>query len=72
MVVRQNSSRVVICCIDMLVLCGTVGSCCNFCLTICMDGVTGTDVKRALISKEVMTSLSSSLLPCVFLRWWGD
>ena len=25
--VRQNSGRVVICCIDMLVLCGIVGSC---------------------------------------------
>ena len=44
-----------ICCIGMLVLCGRVGSCCNFCLTICMAGVTGTEVKSALKSKEVMT-----------------
>ena len=78
MLVRQNSSRVMVCCIDMLVLYGSVGSC-NFCLIICMDGVTGTDVKRALTSKEVMTSPGSSLLPCnswmkcwVLLRWWGD
>ena len=48
----------------------------NFCLTICMDNATGTDVKSALTSKEVMTSSSSSLLPCscwikycMFLRW---
>ena len=51
MLVRQNSSRVVICCMDMLVLCGSVGSCCSLCLTICMDGATGTDVKRALTFK---------------------
>ena len=62
MLVRQNSSKVVICCIDMLVLCGSVGACCNFCLTICMDGATGADVKRTLTSKEVMTSPGSSLL----------
>ena len=50
-----------------------------FCLTICMDGATGTKVKRAFTSKEVITSPGSSLLPCncwikwcVFLRWWGD
>ena len=61
---RQNSSRVVICCIDMLVLCGSVGFCCNFCLTTCMDGATGTDVKKAITSKEVMTFPGSSLLPC--------
>ena len=55
------------------------GSCCNFCLTICMDLCTGTDVKSALTSKEVMTSPDSSLLPCncwmkccVFFRSWGD
>ena len=62
MLVRENSSSVVICCIDMLVLCGNVGSCCNFCLTICMDGAVSTEVKRALVSKEVMTSPGSSLL----------
>ena len=36
---------VVICGMDMLVLCGNVGSCCSLCLTIWMDGATGTDVK---------------------------
>ena len=78
MLVRQNSSRVMIHCIDMLVLCGSVGSCCNFCLTICMDGATVFEVKRALTSKYVITSPGSSLLPgncwmkCwVFLSWWG-
>ena len=77
MLVRQNSSSVVIYCMDMLVLCGKFGSCSNFCLTIWVDGATGTDVKRALTSKEVMTSPGSSLLPCncwikccVFFRWW--
>ena len=34
--VRQNSSREVICGMDMLVLCGRLLSCCNLCLTICM------------------------------------
>ena len=42
-------------CIDMLVLCGNVGSCCSFCLTICIASATGTEVKRAFTSKEVMT-----------------
>ena len=63
----------------MLVLCVKVGSCCKFCLTIWIDGATGTDVKRALTSKEVMISPVSMLLPCicwikccVLLRWWGD
>ena len=71
MLVRQNSSRDVIYGMDMLVLCGTVGSCCNLCLTICIAGRTGTE--------EVMTSPGSNLLPwscctkCyVFLRWCGD
>ena len=63
MLVRQNSSRVVICCMDKLFLCGSVESCCNFSLTISMNGATGTDVKRALTAKEVMTSPGSSLLP---------
>ena len=79
MLVRQNSSKVVICCMDMLALCDSVVSCCSFCLTICMDGATGTEVKRALTSKEVMTSPGSSILPCsywitccVFLSRWGD
>ena len=51
---RQNSSRDVICGMDMLVLCGRVLSCCSLCFTICMDGCTGTDVNRAFTSKEVM------------------
>ena len=38
------------------VLCGRVLSCCSLCFTICTDGCTGTDVKRAFTSKEVMTS----------------
>ena len=50
MLVSQNSCRVVICCMDMLVLCGSVGSCCSLFLTICMDGATGTDVKRVDIT----------------------
>ena len=71
MLARQNSSRLVICCIDMLVLCGSVGSYCSFCLTICMDGVTGTKVKRALTSKEVMTSPGFSLFPCnCWMKCW--
>ena len=40
-----------ICGMDMEVLCGRV-SCCNLCLTIWMDGCTGTEVKRALTSYE--------------------
>ena len=43
-----------------------------------MDGATGTDVKRAFTSKEVMTSPGSSFLPyncwikwCVFLGGGG-
>ena len=52
MLVRQNSSRYVICGMDMLVLCGRVLSCCNLCLTICMAGWTGTEVNKAFTSKE--------------------
>ena len=44
-----------------------------------MEGSTGTEVKRALTSKNVITSPGSSLLLwicwikcCVFLRWWED
>ena len=77
--VRQDSSRDVICGMDMLVLCQRVLSCCSLCFTIYMDGCTGTDVKMAFTSKEVMTSPGSNLLPwscCikywVFLRWCGD
>ena len=77
--VRQNFSREVICGIDMAVLCGREVSCCNLCLTICMEGWTGTEVKSALTSKDVMTSPGCSFLSCicwmkcwVFLRWCGD
>ena len=44
-----------------------------------MEGSTGTEVKRALTSKDVITSPGSNLLEwicwtkcCVFLRWWVD
>ena len=44
-----------------------------------MEGSTGTEVKRALTSKDVITSPGLNLLEricwtkyCVFLRWWGD
>ena len=44
-----------------------------------MEGSTGIEVKRALTSKDVITSPGSELLEwicwtkcCVFLRWWGD
>ena len=62
----------------MLVLWCKGLSCESLCLTICMDGSTGTDVNRALTSNDVITSPSSSFLGgcwtkwCVFLRWWGD
>ena len=42
---------------DMEVLCGSVVSCCSLCLTIWMAGCTGTEVKRALTSYEVMVPL---------------
>ena len=63
MLVRQISSREVICGMGMLVVCGRVLSCCNLCLTICMVGWTGTEVNKAFTSKEVMTSPGSNLLP---------
>ena len=63
MLVRQNSSREVICGIDMLVLCGRVLSCCSLCLTNCMAGWTGTEVNKAFTLKEVMTSPGSNFLP---------
>ena len=77
MLVRQNSSREVICGMDMLVLCGRVVSSCNLCFTIWMAGWTGTEVNKAFTSKEMMTSPGSNFLPwsccmkCVFLRWCG-
>ena len=47
---RQNSRSVTNCCMDMLVLCGSCGYCCNFCLTMLMEGSMGTEVKRTLTS----------------------
>ena len=53
-----------ICGIDMAVLCGRDVSCCSLFLTICMEGWTGTEVNRALTSKDVMTSPGCSFLSC--------
>ena len=50
LVLRQNSSNLIICWMDMLVLWGSVGSCDNFCCTICMEGSTETDVNRVFTS----------------------
>ena len=61
--VSQNSSKDVICAMYMEVLCGRVLSCCSLCLTIWMAGCTGTDVKRAFTSYEVMISPGSNFLP---------
>ena len=36
-----------------------------FCLTICIEGSTGTEVKRALKSYDAMTSPGSSLAFCM-------
>ena len=49
---------------DMEVLCGRVVSCCSLCLTIWMEGWTGTEVNRALTSYDVMLSPACSLMPC--------
>ena len=51
--------------IDMAVLCGRVLSCCSLFLTMWMAGWTGTEVKRALTSNEVMLSPGCNLLPCI-------
>ena len=59
MFLRQNSRSVTICCMYMLVLMGSVGSWCNFCLTVLTEGSTGTEVKRALMSYDVITSHGS-------------
>ena len=67
MFLRQNSRRVTICWMGMLVICGRVGSCANLCWTIWMEGSTGTEMKRALTSKDVITSPGSSLL--VWICW---
>ena len=45
-ILRQNSSNVVMCRIDMEVLFCCCVSCCNFCLIMEMTVSTGTDVKR--------------------------
>ena len=71
MLVRQNSSRDVICAMDMLVLFGMVLSCCNLCLTICMAGFTGTEVNKAFTS-TFYPPWSCWMKWCVFLRWCGD
>ena len=76
---RPNSSSVTICCMDMLVLWGSSGSWCNLCLSMVMKGSSGTEVKRALTSYNIITSPGSSFTVwkfCtkywVFLRWCGD
>ena len=50
-----------ICGVEMLVLCGSVVSCDNLCCAIWIEGSTGTDVKRAFTSSDVMVSPGSSL-----------
>ena len=79
MFLRPNSSNVMMCWIDMLVLWGNIGSWSNLCLTIVMKGSTGTEVNRALTSYNVITSPGSSFTFCmyctkcwVFLRWCRD
>ena len=47
---EAKSRGVTVCVMDMLDLCVRSGSCCNFCLTMLMEGSMGTEVKRALIS----------------------
>ena len=73
MFLRQNFSSLIICWMDMLVFCGSVGSCVNFCYTICMEGSTGTDVNRAFTSKDVMNSQSLQPLhlhtPMPLFQW---
>ena len=46
----------------MLDLCGKVGSCAKFCWNMWIEGSTGTEVKRALTSKDIITSPGSNLL----------
>ena len=41
---------VIVCGMDMLVLCESSGFCCKFCLTMLMEGSMGTEIKRALTS----------------------
>ena len=54
MFLRQNSSNVMMCWMDMLVLWG------NFFFMILMEGSIGTVVKRALTSYDVITTPGSS------------
>ena len=51
---RQNSSKVMICWMDMEVLWESRGSCSSIFLTMEITGYTGTDVKRTLTSLETM------------------
>ena len=57
----QECLTICLCCMDMLVLCESSASCCNFCLTMLMEGFMGTEVKRALTSSGVITSPSFQL-----------
>ena len=50
MFLRQNSVSVIICGMDVLVLCERSRSYCNFCLTMLMEGSIRTEVKRAITS----------------------
>ena len=59
---RQNSSNVVMCCIDMEAVFSSCISCCSFYLMMKMAGSTGTDVTRTFTSYGVMHSTSSSLI----------
>ena len=61
MFLRQNSRRVTICGMEKLDLRGKVESCANFCWTIWMKRSTGTEVNRALTSKDIITSPGSNL-----------
>ena len=65
MFVRQKSSNVMMFWMDMLVLWYNVGSCSNFCCIVCMEGSTGTKMKRVLVSYDVITSPCSSLTFCM-------
>ena len=76
---RKNSRSVIICGMDMLVLCERSGSYWNFCLTVLMEGSTRTEVKRILhhkMSWPLPGSSFTSLMCCakwwVYFRWCGD
>ena len=58
---------------------GHFGCCCNFCLTMLMEGSMRTEVKRTLTSHGVITSPGSTIISMIcctkcwlFLRWCGD